>query len=74
MVMIQFLTPSVKCLFVSQYIQQAVFHNENQFTLYDWEDISEVVNLMKNPNFSCLKLISIEYLLVSCHHLWLLLH
>ena len=39
--MIQFLTPSVKCLFVSQYIQQAVFHNDNQLTLYgwDWEEI-----------------------------------
>ena len=23
-------------LFVSQYMQQTVFHNGNQFTLYDW--------------------------------------
>ena len=49
--MIQFLMPSVKCFVVSQYIQQAVFHNDNQFTLYGWEEISEVVNLIKNPNF-----------------------
>ena len=59
---------------MSQYIQQAVFHNDNQFTLYGWEEISEVVNLMKNPNFSCLTLVSIKYLLLSCYQLRLLVH
>ena len=60
--MIEIWKPSVKCLFVSQYIQQAVFHNDNQFTVYDTEQISKVVNSGKIP-------ISVCY-----HHLQLLLH
>ena len=28
-----------KILFELQYIQQAVFHNDNQFTLYGWDEI-----------------------------------
>ena len=59
---------------VSQCIQQAVFYRNNQFTLYGWEEISEVVNLIKTPNFWCFMLVSIKFLLVSCHHLQLLLH
>ena len=39
---------------MSQFIQQAVFHNDNQFTLSDEEQISKVVNTRKNPNFSLL--------------------
>ena len=42
---------TVKCLLVSQNIQQAAFQNDNQFTLYDWKEISEVVYVCENPNF-----------------------
>ena len=32
----QFRHKHLWCLFVSQYMQQAVFHNGNQFTIYGW--------------------------------------
>ena len=35
---------------VQQYIQQAVFHNDNLFTLYGWEDISKIVSLSKKDS------------------------
>ena len=39
---------------MSQYIQQAAFHNDNQFPLYDAEQVSKVVNSRQSPNFSLL--------------------
>ena len=42
---IQFWTTFVKCLFVSQYTEQALFHNDNQYTLYGLEKV-----LSKNLN------------------------
>ena len=39
--MIQFWTTFLKCLFVSQHTQQALFHNDNQCTLYGLEEVSK---------------------------------
>ena len=66
--------PSVECLYVSQNTQQVVFHNDDQFIRYDWEENFKVVNLSKNPNFPYLMFVSNKCLLVSCHHLRLLFH